>query len=79
MALPNHLGDREYEKFIEDAQGNVAVRQGPGAINDSGGNELALDAMGRARTYDRAAQAELENISNKLDEVIYHLSLISGG
>ena len=79
MALPNQLGDREYEKFIEDAEGNVAVRQGPGAINDSDGNELALDDMGRASTSDKSVQSEIENLANKLDEVIYHLSLISGG
>lgn len=45
MTLPKELGDREYQKFFENAKGNVGVRSGVEFIDSPG-----LDAFGRLRT-----------------------------
>jgi hypothetical protein len=79
MTLPENMGDREYEKFVEDAAGNVAVRQGPGGINDEDGNVLAIDTAGRAQVYDMKVQAELGTVNDSLIKIIELLECIAGG
>jgi hypothetical protein len=77
MTLPEQVGDREYQKFVETADGYVAVRQGPGAINDSEGNELKLNKDGQASTFDIRAINELKNIHSLLEDIKFQLSLIT--
>jgi hypothetical protein len=78
MALPDQLGDREYQKFEEDADGNVAVRIGPNAIRDSAGNELDLNSFGMAQVFDRQVASELKVIHGLLEDMLFHLQLITG-
>jgi hypothetical protein len=78
MALPDQLGDREYQKFIETEGGDVALRIGPNAIQDSSGNELNLDTFGRASTRDEAVFTQLKNIQEVLEHIRFQLELITG-
>jgi hypothetical protein len=78
MALPDQLGDREYQKFEEDADGNVAVRIGPNAIRDSDGNELDLNPDGMAQVFDRQVMNQLKNIEEVLEDIRFHLRIITG-
>jgi hypothetical protein len=78
MALPKELGDREYQKFVETADGDVAVRQGPGGINDTDGNELALNSDGMAQVYDRQVMTQLKNMHEVLQDIRFHLRIITG-
>ncbi len=78
MALPKEVGDREYQKFVEDADGNVAVRIGPNAIQDSSGNELDLDAAGQAAVKDHAVYTQLKNMTEILEDIRFQLQLITG-
>lgn len=78
MTLPEQLGDREYQKFVETADGEVAVRQGPGGINDSAGNELKLNADGQASTFDIRVLNELKNMTDELKSINWQLKLING-
>jgi hypothetical protein len=78
MALPDQLGDREYQKFEEDADGKVAVRIGPNAIRDSAGNELDLNSDGMAQVYDRNVMNQLKEITDYLKDIKTQLTLITG-
>ena len=79
MTLPRHIGDREYQKFIELGDGETAVRIGPNAIQDEDGNELALDTDGRASTTDQEVHSQLKNIHEVLEDIRFQLQLITGG
>lgn len=76
--LPNTVGDREYQKFVADANGNTSVRIAPGAVTDSEGHELDIDEVGRARMLDTKANDKLSCIQNTLEEILIQLQLISG-
>jgi hypothetical protein len=78
MALPEQLGDREYQKFEEDADGNVAVRIGPNAIRDSAGNELDLNSFGMAQVYDKQVMTQLKEMTDILKDIRFQLQLITG-
>lgn len=78
MTLPKELGDREYQKFEEDENGDVSIRIQPGAVRDSTGNELAIDSTGKAQTFDLQALTQLKDISEKLETVILQLQFITG-
>jgi hypothetical protein len=78
MTLPKELGDREYQKFTEDSDGNVSVRVGPNAIRDADGNTLAIDQFGKAQTFDLQCLAELKSIGELLNKVIIQLQFITG-
>jgi hypothetical protein len=76
--LPNNIGDREYQKFVVDAEGNPSVRIAPGAVTDTDGNELDIDDVGRAQMYDRNTHNELKNINENLKDILFQLKLITG-
>jgi hypothetical protein len=78
MSLPENIGDREYQKFVETAEGEVAVRQGPNAITDDAGNILSLDEFGRASSIDISVVQHLKEISSLLHDIRYQLQLITG-
>lgn len=78
MTLPKELGDREYQKFIEDEEGNVSLNIRPGAVRSSIGTELAIDEFGKAQTFDLQALTQLKSIGEKLDKVIFQLEIITG-
>ena len=75
--LPTTLTDREYQKFVADAEGNTAVRVAPGSVVDSDGNELDIDDAGRAQMRDVKSQAELRSINDKLSDIIEILKSIA--
>lgn len=77
MSLPTNRGDREYQKFVEDSNGNVAVRVKQ-VIEDSEGDDLDIDDEGRAQTKDMPANNKLQSIYEKLDEILIQLRLITG-
>jgi hypothetical protein len=77
MSLPINRGDREYQKFVKDSKGNVAVRVKQ-VIEDSGGDDLDIDDQGRAQTKDVQANNKLQAIYEKLDEILLQLKLITG-
>lgn len=78
MTLPEQVGDREYQKFVEDADGNVAIRIGPNAIKDTSGNELKLNENGMAQVFDRQVMTELKGMANILKDIRFQLQLITG-
>ena len=78
MGLPKTRGDREFQKFTEDAQGNVSVRIAPGAVTDEDGNSLDIDTFGRARMLDVDSKSELKEINETLKEILFQLQLING-
>jgi len=79
MALSENRGDREYDKFTEDLNGQTCVRIAPGAITDSvDGNELDIDSAGRARMYDTKVHDQLKGISSLLLEILNTLKLMAG-
>ncbi len=78
MALPPNIGDREHRKFVEDNEGNVSLRIGPGAISTTEGNSLDITSTGRAKTTDDSARGELKEIVNLLKDCRYQLQLITG-
>lgn len=78
MTLPKEVGDREYQKFVADSDGNVSVRVGPDAVRDSAGNALAIDEFGKAQTFDLQCLAELKSIGELLEKMLSQLEYISG-
>ena len=76
MSLPKELGDREYQKFVEDEDGNVSLRIGPG-VKDSSGSDLVIED-GAARTFDRQMMTELKSITQELQKVVFQLEIITG-
>ncbi len=77
MSLPTNRGDREYQKFVKDSKGNVAVRVKQ-VIEDSEGDDLDIDDDGRAQTKDMSANNKMQSIYEKLDEILFQLRLITG-
>jgi hypothetical protein len=77
MTLPEQLGDREYQKFVETADGKVAVRQGPNAIVDEEGNALGIDDVGRAQTYDPRVHNELKTVTELLQNILIQLEMMN--
>jgi hypothetical protein len=77
MALPKQLGDREYQKFIETADGDVAVRQGPGGISDSDGNELGLNKFGQAKVLDERVLAATLCNTDLLRKILFQLEILT--
>jgi hypothetical protein len=78
MALPRNRGDREQQKFVEDANGNVSVRIAPGAVTDTDGNELDIDKFGQAKMSDHAVHSELKCMNQVLKDILFQLQLING-
>jgi hypothetical protein len=79
MSLPSNIGDREYQKFTEDLQGEVCIRIAPGAITDSrDGNELDINDAGEAAMTDQRGRLLLSSILEKLEEIEFQLKLITG-
>ena len=78
MTLPTHISDREFQKFVEDADGKVAVRQAPNVIKSSSGNEMEVDDINRARAYDDAVHSALIAMIAKLESIEFQLKLITG-
>ena len=76
--LPSTLPDREFQKFVADADGQTSVRIAPGAVTDSEGHELDIDEIGRARMLDTKANDKLACIQDTLEEILIQLQLISG-
>lgn len=76
--LAKSIGDREFQKFTTDANGECAVRIAPGAVTDTDGNELEIDTQGRATTYDNSVLRELQSISGLLKDVLFELKVITG-
>lgn len=79
MSLPTNRGDREFQKFVEDASGNVSVRIAPGAVTDSDGNELDIDNEGRARMLDTKAIDNFRVMNETLIEIKILLQAILEG
>jgi hypothetical protein len=77
MSLPTNRGDREYQKFVKDSKGNVAVRVKQ-VIEDSEGDGLDIDEYGRVQAKDMPANNKLQAIYEKLDEILLQLKLITG-
>jgi len=77
MSLPSNRGDREYQKFVKDSKGNVAVRVKQ-VIEDSEGDNLDINPDGQAMTKDKLANDKLQSIYEKLDEILFQLKLITG-
>lgn len=78
MTLPKQLGDREFEKFVEDADGKTAIRVEPQTIKGSSGTKLDITSAGFAQVFDRQALNQLKEITDVLNEIKFHLSLITG-
>jgi hypothetical protein len=79
LSLPKQIADREYQKFVEDLAGNVAIRVAPGAITDSvDGNELDIDKNRRARVYDEHGLRMMKNIHDVLERILWQLELMNG-
>ena len=70
MALPTNKGDREYQKFTVDADGNPAVRNhGSVTLRDTSDNQASLkdqDGTYRMMVSDPVAANLLENIYSLL-------------
>lgn len=78
MAMDKQIADREYQKFVEDSDGNVSIRVGPNAVRDSAGNALAIDEFGKAQTFDLQCLAELKSIGELLEKMLLQLEYITG-
>lgn len=78
MALPTQIGDREHDKFIETPDGKTAIRIGPNAIQDTKGQELALNSFGQASVRDESVFTELKNIHEVLEQIRFQLEILTG-
>lgn len=76
--MDKQIADREYQKFVEDSDGNVSIRVGPNAVRDSAGNALAIDQFGKAQTFDLQCLVELKSIGELLEKMITQLEYITG-
>lgn len=50
MALPNHIGDREYQKFVADAAGDTAIRTVSVVNTDSSSSPTRFANLGANAT-----------------------------
>jgi hypothetical protein len=80
MALPAMLGDREVQKFVEDPDGDVAVRtySDHNIISSESGNKMAVNDANQAGVRDESANTVLSAILDKLECIEFQLKLITG-
>ena len=76
MTMSKHITDRERDKFVEDANGNTAVRTLSG-ISDDEGDELKITADGSINVESISMKALLCQILNELKILNIHQSLAS--
>jgi hypothetical protein len=72
MAMSKNMGDREYDKFVEDENGKTAVRV-VNSVTDPGGDELEVTPFGEAKTLDDTTSQLLTKILHQLKIMNLHL------
>ena len=76
MSISKNIIDREFDKFVEDENGNTAVRV-VNAVTDPDGDELQIDVEGQASTKDFTTHQVLLNILDELKIMNMHLQFIT--
>jgi len=78
MGMSTNRGDREYDKFIEDAKGKTALRIGPDSITNADGTALAIDKFGRIMANDVIVADQIRCTNDLLNKILLQLELITG-
>jgi hypothetical protein len=76
MGLPKNYQDKEIDKFVEDANGNTAIRV-VNAPTDSDGDDLEINPDGSAKTADEVTRQVLKGILVQLRIMNLHMELIT--
>ena len=77
MAIDNQIADREYQKFVEDSAGDVAVRtKGTASLTDSSGESIGtlnIDGTKTTQVTDIEARCLLQDIKSLMERLINKL------
>ena len=72
MTMSPNIGDREKDKFVEDAAGNTAIRVLSG-IQDDDGDKLSINKFGEASITSPEFISIFSNIHMELKLIRLHL------
>lgn len=78
MTLSNHIADREFQKFVEDSDGNVSVRTSPAVIADADDNELKIRTDGSIDVNSLDLKTLLHDILVELKKSNLHNEVVTG-
>jgi hypothetical protein len=74
MAMSKNIGDREYTKFVEDAEGNTSIRVVSG-IQDADGDKLSVTRLGEAVFTSPEIISLLESMLTELKAIRLHMQI----
>ena len=77
MTIPQHIADREYQKFVQDGDGNTAVRTLPGTPTDDDGDKLEINSDGSVNVKSLDIKVILCSILVELQKLNLHHQVIT--